>query len=270
MGVTHLWPLLKPAGQIYSWEDLRGRTLAVDSAIWLMETEQIPCRKPHLKNALSRIMTLMRHDVRLVFVLEGQKKELKAATLAKRSASPVKKACRSLFPPAPEFSSKVREMQHLLDLLGIPSVQSSGEAEALCGVLNERGVVEGVITNDSDAFLFGATKVYKNFTANKAKESEQEVYRMKRLQGLLGADRKGLVALALLAGCDFTSGSQGVGSTGALKLLKHWGPQVDPIERYAGNDFEIFLALCGFWGRIDPRYPTACHRRRLKGATHLP
>ena len=93
--------------------------------------------------------------------------------------------------------------------------------------------MDGVITNDGDAFLYGAEKVYKNITGSRAKEIEQRMYTMEKLKKTMGTDRRGLVALALLTGCDFTEGSKGVGVQRALKLLKHWGPKVDPIARYS-------------------------------------
>ena len=54
----------------------------------------------------------------------------------------------------------------LLECLGIPWVQAAGEAEAMCAHLNAHGYVDGCLTNDGDAFLYGAQTVYKNFTMN--------------------------------------------------------------------------------------------------------
>ena len=42
------------------------------------------------------------------------------------------------------------------------------EAEAQCAALDVLGLTEGSITDDSDIFLFGGTRVYKNiFNQNK-------------------------------------------------------------------------------------------------------
>ena len=55
-----------------------------------------------------------------------------------------------------------KDIIELLELLGLPYVRSPMEAEAQCAALELAGVVGGVVTEDSDAFLFGAQKVYKN------------------------------------------------------------------------------------------------------------
>ena len=46
-------------------------------------------------------------------------------------------------------------------------MKSEGEAEATCAALNLAGFVDACATNDSDAFLYGATKVYKTLSTGK-------------------------------------------------------------------------------------------------------
>ena len=55
----------------------------------------------------------------------------------------------------------------MLDYLGLPYVQSCGEAEGTCARLNALGLVDACMTNDGDAFLYGARTVYRNFTMDK-------------------------------------------------------------------------------------------------------
>lgn len=58
--------------------------------------------------------------------------------------------------------------QELLQLFGVPYLVSPMEAEAQCAALDILGLTEGSITDDSDIFLFGGRRVYKNiFNQNK-------------------------------------------------------------------------------------------------------
>ena len=53
-------------------------------------------------------------------------------------------------------------------MFGVPYIIAPAEAEAQCAWLDAEGLVDGVITDDSDVFLFGAKTVYRNiFEAKK-------------------------------------------------------------------------------------------------------
>lgn len=53
------------------------------------------------------------------------------------------------------------ECQELLQLFGLPYIIAPMEAEAQCAWLNTAGLVDGVVTDDNDVFLFGAAHVYR-------------------------------------------------------------------------------------------------------------
>ena len=46
-------------------------------------------------------------------------------------------------------------------MFGLPYIIAPMEAEAQCAWLNANGLVDGVVTDDNDAFLFGARRVYR-------------------------------------------------------------------------------------------------------------
>ena len=56
----------------------------------------------------------------------------------------------------------------MLNCMGIAVIRSPcGEAEKACAYLNLINKCDGVISEDSDVFLYGAKTVYRNFCVDK-------------------------------------------------------------------------------------------------------
>lgn len=113
----------------------------------------------------------------------------------------------------------VSECQSLLRLFGIPYITAPMEAEAQCAELVRLGIVDGIVTDDSDTFLFGGTRVYKNmFNSNKF----VECYLGVDLENELSLSREQLISLAQLLGSDYTEGLPGVGPVTAVEILSEF------------------------------------------------
>jgi DNA excision repair protein ERCC-5 len=116
----------------------------------------------------------------------------------------------------------------MLRLFGIPYITAPMEAEAQCAELVSLNLVDGVITDDSDVFLFGARRVYKNMF-NQSKTVE--CFLSSDLSRDLGLDRDTLIRLAYLLGSDYTEGLPGVGPVVAMELLKEF-PGRDGLHKF--------------------------------------
>ncbi|ROV99332.1 hypothetical protein VSDG_04009 [Cytospora chrysosperma] len=113
----------------------------------------------------------------------------------------------------------VTECQALLRLFGIPYITAPMEAEAQCAQLVHLGLVDGIVTDDSDIFLFGGTRVYKNmFNSNKF----VECYLSADLEKELSLSREQLISIAHLLGSDYTEGLSGIGPVTALEILSEF------------------------------------------------
>ncbi|XP_019643912.1 PREDICTED: flap endonuclease GEN homolog 1-like [Branchiostoma belcheri] len=247
MGVQQLWTILAPVKTHCPLEALQGQTLAVDLSMWVCEATAMKAMtgvvtRPHLRNLFFRVSHLTRMGVSLIFVVDGDPPELKYETMMKRSQDRFggsragtdgqrkglgkpKKLKRS------HFKAVLKECLLLLDGLGIPHVQSKGEAEAFCALLNRENLVDGCLTDDGDAFLYGARTVYRNLTLDK-KDPHVDCYKMTDIEEKLLLDRNKLVGLALLLGCDYCpKGVPGVGKELAVKVMTALGA-CNVLERF--------------------------------------
>ncbi|KAK5018338.1 DNA repair protein rad2 [Cryomyces antarcticus] len=111
------------------------------------------------------------------------------------------------------------ECQQLLKLFGLPYITAPMEAEAQCAELVSLGLVDGIVTDDSDIFLFGGTRVYKNMF-NQAKFVE--CYLSSDLEKDFDLTRRKLIRIAHLLGSDYTEGLPGVGPVTALEILSEF------------------------------------------------
>ncbi|KAJ9130870.1 DNA repair protein rad13 [Pleurostoma richardsiae] len=116
----------------------------------------------------------------------------------------------------------VAECQSLLRLFGIPYITAPMEAEAQCSELVQLSLVDGIVTDDSDTFLFGGTRVYKNmFNGNKF----VECYLSNDLEKEMSLSREQLISIAQLLGSDYTEGLPGIGPVTALEILSEFPGQ---------------------------------------------
>ncbi|XP_046676244.1 DNA excision repair protein ERCC-5 homolog isoform X3 [Homalodisca vitripennis] len=119
-----------------------------------------------------------------------------------------------------------QEAQELLRLFGVPYLVAPMEAEAQCAFMDAAGLTQGTITDDSDIWLFGGRKVYKNFFDQKKFVLE---FQDNDIQHYFKLERSHLILLALLVGSDYTVGIQGVGPVTALEILATFPPTTSAL-----------------------------------------
>ena len=110
----------------------------------------------------------------------------------------------------------IAEVAALLELFGLPVVYAPMEAEAQCAALEAAGLVDGIVTDDSDAFLFGARVVYRHLFDD---THHVEEYRADDLAARWGVTRDDLIRSALLLGSDYCEGVAGIGPVNAAEII---------------------------------------------------
>ncbi|KAI3385143.1 hypothetical protein SNEBB_007962 [Seison nebaliae] len=130
-----------------------------------------------------------------------------------------------------QFDQIVNDAKELLSLFGIPFICATSEAEAQCAFLEMEGYVDGIITDDSDVFLFGGRNIYRNFfhgnifrkrktTLKKNSSNDNGYYSMDNIEKELKLHREHFIFLAIILGCDYCDGIFNCGVVKAMKILK--------------------------------------------------
>ncbi|KAJ2353085.1 DNA repair protein rad2, partial [Coemansia sp. RSA 2618] len=121
----------------------------------------------------------------------------------------------------------VEDIRMLLTLFGVPYITAPMEAEAQCAMLVAANLVDGMITDDSDAFLFASsrsTQVYRHFFQ---KDRYVEMYSAGAILQDSSLSQQDMVFLACLLGSDYTVGVKNIGPVLAMETLAEFGPGVD-------------------------------------------
>jgi flap endonuclease-1 len=98
----------------------------------------------------------------------------------------------------------------LLKTLGIPFLESPGEAEEACAYLQKTGVVDYILTEDTDALTFGGSNII----------FDNKLYDLNKILESLELNQDEFIDLCILCGCDYTEGIPKVGPVTALNIIK--------------------------------------------------
>ncbi|KAF9561585.1 hypothetical protein CPC08DRAFT_707255, partial [Agrocybe pediades] len=235
MGVAGLWDILKPAAQTRSLTDIaikegfeanpdgkRGFRIGIDASIWFFHAEYgREGENPVLRTLFFRCATLMRTTFLPLFVFDGPKRpDVKRGKKINRTS-------HKLIPG----------MKHIVEAFGFEWRMAPGEAEAELAYLNRIGVIDGILSDDVDNFLFGATTVIRNSSntlsgnranpvLNSAGKDDKNHTRVFRLEDItknpqVRLTRGGMILIGLMSGGDYQQGGlSGCGTTTSHGLAK--------------------------------------------------
>lgn len=290
MGVKHLWSILQPYCNRKSLSELQGQIIAVDLAGWVCENMNVVDYfvqpKLYLRNLFFRVCYLLQNDIIPIFVLEGETPTLKYDVIAKRNemqfcgAKPKETNERDTVQAKgnkgrTRFNHVLKQCADLVDAMGLKCVQAPGEAEAYCSVLNRDGYVDGILSQDSDCFAYGAKRVYRNFTISQGGPSSQgafvDIYDIDEIKKSIDIGQNKIIVLALLCGCDYCPGVDGIGKDTVMKLYKEYTDDeiLDRIRKWRENndhynelemrvDNKNMCSSCGHLGKVQSHTKSGC------------
>lgn len=231
-----------------SFKDLDGKIIAIDASNTLYQflssirqVDGTPLMDSegnitsHLSGILYRTSNIVDKGIKPIYVFDGEPSEFKENTIAERRAirtDAEKKWKKALEEGDGETAAKfakrssrmssyiLESSKKLLEIMGIPYIQSFGEGEAQASYMVANGDAWAVASQDYDCLLFGSPKIIRNLTIS-GNLSDLEYLETEKVLKDLDISREQLVDIAILVGTDFNSGVKGVGAKTGLKIAKN-------------------------------------------------
>ncbi|KDQ32080.1 hypothetical protein PLEOSDRAFT_1035085 [Pleurotus ostreatus PC15] len=249
MGISGLLPLLKSIQVSKHLSEFSGRTLAVDAYVWLHRgvyscaTELATGKRTHkyVDYAMHRVRLLRHHGIEPYIVFDGGPLPAKRGTESERKQRREENLARGHALAAQGKHSQARDYYvkcvdvtpqmayQLIKALKAESVSyvvAPYEADAQLAYLERIGLVDGIITEDSDLLVFGCRNVLF-----KLDDVASVITSISRVDFSSVSDPAGGVSfigwsdaqfrsMAILSGCDYLPSIPGVGLKTAWSMLK--------------------------------------------------
>ncbi|KOS15099.1 exo1-exonuclease which interacts with msh2p [Malassezia pachydermatis] len=246
MGIAGLLPLLKDIQRDSHVEAYRGKTLGIDAYVWLHRgayacATELALGKPttrYITYAMHRIKMLQHYGVRPYVVFDGGHLPSKAGTEAERAARRKDHRARGMELHAKHQNAAAREAfvrsvdvtpQMAYELIkqlkahGISYIVAPYEADAQLAYLEQEGLIDGIITEDSDLLVFGCkTVLFKLDTYGHCVEIHRDRFAAAKQINLAGWTDKAFRQMAILSGCDYLPSIVGMGLKNAHRLLRKY------------------------------------------------
>jgi flap endonuclease-1 len=202
----------------------------------------------HIIGVINKALMLLKHDIIPIFVFDGKPPELKSNILKERK-SKKNKCIQNLkednydndsdrikdFKKSFTLSKKhIDEVKHILDLFGIPTVESLTEADPLCSHLAKKKEVYGVSSEDMDILTFGSPILIRGLSGTK---KMKEISLEKTLEQLR-LNQAEFIDLCILLGCDYCPTIPKIGKKRALDIIQKYR-SIDTFLEKEGSKYKI-------------------------------
>jgi flap endonuclease-1 len=260
-----------------SIRDLGGKTIAVDALNTLYQflttirqsdgTSLMDTKgniTSHLSGLFYRNINLLMENVRVIYVFDGVPPELKFKEIQKRRAA--KENAEEKYEKAKQednvddmkkYSQQfvridknvLEESKQLLDAMGIPFIEATGEGEAEAAQLTKNEKVWASASQDYDSLLYGANKLIRNLTLSRRRKTSSgeyvevsiEMIELESVINKLQINQDQLICLGILVGTDLNPGGvRGIGQKTALDIVKEQEYPIKIFEYIANHErFEL-------------------------------
>ncbi|XP_027967268.1 exonuclease 1 isoform X1 [Eumetopias jubatus] len=243
MGIHGLLQFIKEASEPIHVRKYKGQVVAVDTYCWLHKgaiacAEKLAKGEPtdkYVGFCMKFVNMLLSHGIKPILVFDGctlpSKKEVEKSRRERRQANLLKGKQllrEGKVSEARECFTRSINITHVMAHKVIKAARSQGvdclvapyEADAQLAYLNKTGIVQAIITEDSDLLAFGCKKVIlKMDQFGNGLEIDQVRLGMCRQLGDVFTEEK-FRYMCILSGCDYLSSLRGIGLAKACKVLR--------------------------------------------------
>ncbi|KAJ9603863.1 Rad2 nuclease [Cladophialophora chaetospira] len=227
MGIKGLLPMLKSIHKHCTLKKFSGQTIGVDAYGWLHRgvvgcAFALAMDKPttiHIDFVLSRVRMLIDFGVTPYLVFDGDNLPSKAGTnAARRKKREESRALGLELHKAGKTSQAQQELQKAIDVtplmarqlieelkkLNVQYIVAPYEADAQLVYLEQKGIIDGILAEDSDMLVFGAKRLLTKLNQyGELVEIERADLALCKDISLAGWTDTMFRRMAILSGCDY-------------------------------------------------------------------
>ncbi|KDE08346.1 hypothetical protein MVLG_01386 [Microbotryum lychnidis-dioicae p1A1 Lamole] len=261
MGIQGLLGMLKEIQTPTHVSEYKGKTLAVDAYVWLhrgaygcaQELATGVTTLKYVNYAMHRVRMLKHYGVTPLIVFDGgylpskmgteeERENRRNEALAKANACLAEgklTQAREAFVKAVDVTPAMAyQLIKALRREGVEYIVAPYEADPQLAYLEREGIVDGIITEDSDLLIFGCrTVLFKLDGDGHCVAIERARFSQCREYNFAGWGDNDFRHMAILSGCDYLHSVVGLGLKTAYRMLKRYKTPEKVIQfvRLEGN-----------------------------------
>ncbi len=246
MGISGLLPLLKSIHKHCTLKRFAGQTIGIDAYGWLHRGTvacaiELALETPTTKYvdfAVGRVRMLLDFGVTPYLVFDGDNLPNKAATNRERRkrrdeskalglelyrAGKLAQAHQELQKSADVTPYMARELIEELKKLNVQYIVAPFEADAELVYLEEKGIINGILSEDSDMLVFGAKRLITKLNQyGECIEIERSDFPLCKEISLAGWTDAMFRRMAILSGCDYLPSIDKMGLKTAYRYIRKY------------------------------------------------
>jgi flap endonuclease-1 len=264
MGIKKLYKFLSSFPELIAeteYVDFSGKVIAIDISILLYQVviavrntgEDLVNNKgeiiSHILGLFNKTMLLIKRGIIPIYVFDGKppdikkkildaRKYIRIRALEKLANAKTREERIKYFKRCVQITQEqIDQAKELLDLMGIPYVNASEEADSQCAYLSRNNLVDAVLTEDLDILTFGSKYIVKNLTSHKLKPIKIS---LQKILETLDINYKNFVEFCVLLGCDYSNSLSDVNPDILFFYYKKYLNIPDTLRALKCNNFNVY------------------------------